>query len=80
LQVSEIASGYAVWHEMSILVGGYGFILMSYAWAWMIAAGMLRFVSAERPRFRRADAKALLWIMAFWTTACAIMMLVSHCP
>ena len=74
-QLSGIASECAVWQEIGILVGGYGFILMSYAWVWMLAVGMSRYVSGERLRFGRADAQTLAGILAFWTLTWSVMLL-----
>jgi len=65
---------------MGILFGGYGFILLSYAWVWMIAAGMSRYVSAEglgRPG--KADVKVALNMMALWTLAWALLMVMDCC-
>jgi len=69
-----------VWQEIGILVGGYGLIVLSYAWVWVIARGMGPYVSAQRvQRPGKADVKGIPGVMAFWTIAWAVMMVMEYC-
>jgi hypothetical protein len=62
---------------LGMLLGGYLLIVLSYAFVWVIAAGMSREVSAERTdQTTRADVKAVGFMMAVWTTALGLMMVV----
>jgi hypothetical protein len=63
-----------VWEQIAVLVGGYALIVLSYAWVWVIAAGISRRLSAERmDRITRADVKAVVAVMAAWSIAWALM-------
>jgi hypothetical protein len=63
-----------MWQRLAILGAGYGFIVLSYAWVWIIAAGVSQYASAERmDRLTKADVKAVLRMMAIWTIAWVVL-------
>ncbi|MCA9253220.1 MAG: hypothetical protein R3E58_14700 [Phycisphaerae bacterium] len=60
-----------------MLLGGYLLIVFSYMFVWVIVAGMARDVSAERmDKITKADVKAVAVVMAAWTVALGLMMVV----
>ncbi|MCB9866160.1 MAG: hypothetical protein H6816_05945 [Phycisphaerales bacterium] len=62
-----------MWQILAILFGGYGFILSSYAWVWVIVAWMPRVGVAERMgRVGRADVKAVVGVSLAWTILWAV--------
>ncbi len=63
-----------MWERIAILIGGYGFIVLSYAWIWIIGVNMSQCLSAERmDRPTKADAKTLAGMWAMWTVVWATM-------
>ena len=65
-----------MWKQLAILIGGYGFIVVSYASTCMIAAVMSQYVETGRvERLERADVKAVLGMSAVWTIAWAVIMI-----
>ena len=60
-----------------MLLGGYLLIVFSYMFVWVIVAVMARDVSAERmDKITKADVKAVAVVMAAWTVALGLMMVV----
>lgn len=61
-----------MWQRLAFLGTGYGFIVLSYAWTWMLASAMAQCMPLERGgRLCKADVKAVLGMMALWTIVCA---------
>jgi hypothetical protein len=66
-----------MWQRMAILVGGYGFIVLSYAWVWALTFATVRYLSPKSPeRPAKADVRFVLDMMAAWTVIWAVLMVV----
>ena len=56
------------------LIGGYALIVLSYAFVWGIAATFSQCHPSQRMNgLTRADVKAVLAMMCFWTTAWGVI-------
>lgn len=66
-----------MWQAIGFLVGGYAFIALSYAQAWVIGAAMSRHLTARQlGRPSRTDLRVIGLMMALWTVAYSFVAIV----
>lgn len=63
-----------MWSDLSILLFGYVFILLSCGWVWMIGRMTSRFVLVGRiTRLNCRDVKLIAVMMASWTAVWGLL-------
>ncbi|MBN1341759.1 MAG: hypothetical protein JXQ73_03725 [Phycisphaerae bacterium] len=54
--------------RFAVLVAGYGFIFVSYAWVWIIASGFSQDFPMEKIGYvTKKDVTTVLTVMGLWT-------------
>lgn len=62
--------------RLAVLIGGYGLVLVSYAWTWMIASAFSQECRAQKTGVAKKDISTVLTVMGFWTVLWLVIQLV----